>query len=99
MLMRAHLRNVDARPDVFVLPDIFILDEKMKIALPAHEKFSYVSVLDAVCPARQCPLALDGGIPLAWDHAHLTAEGSVYVAARIAKLPGLKAVLAEASPR
>ena len=79
MLMRAHLRHVDPRPDDFVLPDIFALDQQMKAALPAHEKFSYISVVDAVCPARQCPLTIDGGIPLAWDHAHLTAEGSVYV--------------------
>jgi peptidoglycan/LPS O-acetylase OafA/YrhL len=90
MLMRAHLRNVEARPDDFVLPDIFALDEKMKAALPGNEKFSYISVLDAICPARQCPLTLDGGIPLSWDHAHLTAEGSVYVAGRLLPLLGLK---------
>ena len=83
MLMRAHLRAVDARPEDFVLPDIFALDQKMKAALPASEKFSYVSVVDAICPARQCPLTIDGGIPLAWDHAHLTAEGSVYVMGRL----------------
>ena len=64
-----------------MLPDIFALDAKMKAALPAHDKFTYVSVLDAVCPARQCPLTVGDGIPLAWDHAHLTAEGSVYVMA------------------
>jgi len=84
MLMRAHLRQVDARPDDFVLPDIFALDQNMKAALPAHEGFSYVSVLDAICPERQCPLTIDGGIPLAWDHAHLTAEGSIYVVERLA---------------
>jgi hypothetical protein len=39
MLMRAHLRHVDARSDDFVLPDIFDLDRKMKAALPAQEKF------------------------------------------------------------
>ncbi|SHL64906.1 Peptidoglycan/LPS O-acetylase OafA/YrhL, contains acyltransferase and SGNH-hydrolase domains [Bradyrhizobium lablabi] len=84
MLMRAHLRQVDARPDDFVLPEIFDLDRNMKAALPAHEGFSYISVVDVICPARQCPLTLDGGIPLAWDHAHLTAEGSVYVVSRLA---------------
>ena len=89
MLMRAHLRQVEPVSDDFVLPDIFPLDEKMKAALPAHEKFSYVSVLDAVCPARQCPLTIDSGIPLAWDHAHLTAEGSVYVMQRIVPLLGV----------
>jgi len=90
MLMRAHLRGVDARPDDFVLSDIFALDEKMKAALRGNEKFSYVSVVDAICPARQCPLVVDGGIPLAWDHAHLTAEGSVYVIDKLIPLLGLK---------
>jgi len=55
----------------------------MRAALPADAKFSYVSVVDAVCPARQCPLTIAGGIPLSWDHAHLTAEGSTYVMARV----------------
>jgi peptidoglycan/LPS O-acetylase OafA/YrhL len=90
MLMRAHLRHVDADPKEFVLPDIFILDQKMKAALPAHEKFSYISVVDAICPSRQCPLTIDGGIPLSWDHAHLTAEGSAYVIDRLAPTLGLK---------
>jgi peptidoglycan/LPS O-acetylase OafA/YrhL len=88
MLMRAHLRNLDPPAEDFVLPDIFALDEMMKAALPAHDGFSYVSVLDAVCPARRCPLTADG-IPLAWDHAHLTAEGSVYVSNRLVPLLGL----------
>jgi hypothetical protein len=86
MLMRAHLRQVEARADDFVLPDIFIFDERMKAALPAHDKFSYISVTDAVCPLRQCPLTLDGGVPLAWDHAHLTAEGSSYVMEKVAPM-------------
>ena len=89
MLMRAHLRKVDARSDDFVLPDIFALDQNMQAALPAHDKFSYVSVLDAVCPERQCPLTVDGGIPLSWDHAHLTAEGSSYVMERLAPMLGM----------
>jgi peptidoglycan/LPS O-acetylase OafA/YrhL len=89
MLMRAHLRQVDARSDDFVLPDIFALDQSMQAALPAHDRFSYVSVLAAVCPARQCPLTVDGGIPLSWDHAHLTAEGSSYVMDRLAPTLGI----------
>jgi peptidoglycan/LPS O-acetylase OafA/YrhL len=89
MLMRAQLREIEPRPDDFVLPDIFLLDRNMKAALPAHDKFSYISVLDAVCPARQCPLTIEGGIPLAWDHAHLTAEGAVYVMHRLAPMLGI----------
>jgi len=90
MLVRAQLRHVEARSDDLLLPDIFVLDAKMKAALPVHEKFSYISVADAICPTRQCPLTIDGGIPLAWDHAHLTAEGSVYAMERLAPMLGLK---------
>jgi peptidoglycan/LPS O-acetylase OafA/YrhL len=90
MLMRAHLRHADIGADDFLLPDIFSLDEKMKAALPAQPKFSFISVVDALCPARQCPITIDGGIPLSWDHAHLTAEGSVYVMDRLLPMLGLK---------
>ena len=90
MLIRAHLRGVEARADDFVLPDIFDLDQNMRSALADSEQFSYLSVLDAACPARQCPLMLDGGVPIAWDHAHLTTEGSAYVTAKLVPKLGLE---------
>jgi peptidoglycan/LPS O-acetylase OafA/YrhL len=89
MLMRAELRHAELRADDFVLPEIFALDARMREALPPRDRFTYVSVLNAICPARQCPLTVGEDIPLAWDHAHLTAEGSEYVVARIAPLLGL----------
>ncbi len=90
MLVRAQLRHIDPQPEDFVLPDIFVLDQKMKAALPAQDKFSYISVVDTICPAQQCPLTIGDGIPLAWDHAHLTAEGSVYVMGKVTPLLGIK---------
>ena len=63
--------------------------EQMKAALPRSEKFSYLSVLDTICPSRQCPLTIDS-IPLAWDHAHLTGEGSVYAMERLAPMLELR---------
>jgi peptidoglycan/LPS O-acetylase OafA/YrhL len=90
MLVRAYLRHVDPVANDFVLPDIFALDRMMKAALPAQDRFSYLSVLDAVCPAQQCPLTIENGVPLAWDHAHLTAEGSAYVVSRLTPQMGLK---------
>jgi peptidoglycan/LPS O-acetylase OafA/YrhL len=89
MLMRAQLRGAELRADDFILPDIFELDARIRTALPSRDKFSYVSVVNAVCPARQCPLTIGEDIPFAWDHAHLTAEGSEYVVNRIAALLGL----------
>jgi peptidoglycan/LPS O-acetylase OafA/YrhL len=90
MLLRLHLRQAEARADDLLLPDVFALDAKMRTALPTTSKFSYVSVLNAMCPARHCPVTLDDGVPLAWDHAHLTAEGSVLVMERLMPRLGLK---------
>jgi hypothetical protein len=90
MLLRAHLRGVVPKAGDVVLPDIFTLDTMMRTALPAGDRFAYVSVVAAVCPARQCPVTIDDGVPLSWDHAHLTAEGSVYVMQRLLPLLGLK---------
>jgi peptidoglycan/LPS O-acetylase OafA/YrhL len=90
MLLRLHLRQAEVRADDLLLPDVFMLDAKMRAALPAAGKFSYVSVLNAMCPARHCPVTLDGDVPLAWDHAHLTAEGSVLVMERLLPRLGLK---------
>jgi peptidoglycan/LPS O-acetylase OafA/YrhL len=89
MLMRAQLRGVELRSDDFILPDIFELDARMRTALPSRDKFSYLSVVNAICPARQCPLTIGEDVPLAWDHAHLTAEGSEYVVNRLATALGL----------
>jgi peptidoglycan/LPS O-acetylase OafA/YrhL len=89
MLIRAHLRGVEARADDFVRSDIFDLDQRMRLALQDSEQFTYLSVLDAACPARQCPPTLDGGVPIAWDHAHLTTEGSDYVMGKIVPKLGL----------
>jgi peptidoglycan/LPS O-acetylase OafA/YrhL len=86
MLARARLRGVEARPEDVLLPDIFSFDQTMRAALPNTPDFHYVSVVNAICPARHCPLTVDDDVPLAWDHAHLTAEGSVYVSERLVPL-------------
>ena len=90
MLLRLHLRRAEAHANDLLLTDVFALDARMQAALPASDRFAYVSVLVAMCPARQCPVTLDGGVPLAWDHAHLTAEGSVLVMQKLLPKLGLK---------
>ncbi|NPU10332.1 acyltransferase family protein [Bradyrhizobium sp. 83002] len=89
MLARATLRGVTPDPAAFVRSDVFALDAAMQAALPSGEGFSYVSILSAVCKGDHCPLTV-GGVPLSFDHAHLTAEGSVHVMAKIVPqlLPG-----------
>jgi hypothetical protein len=85
MLARATLRGLTPDPAAFVRSDIFALDQAMQAALPTGEGLSYVSILSAVCDQRSCPLT-EGGVPLSFDHAHLTAEGSVHVMAKVAPL-------------
>lgn len=46
---------------------------------------AYFSVLREACAGKQCPLVV-AGAPLVWDRAHLTAEGSVLVIARLTSL-------------
>ncbi|MEW6769226.1 MAG: acyltransferase family protein [Pseudomonadota bacterium] len=80
MILRADVRHLDPSSlDDLVLPDIFTLDATMKAAMPSAPGLSYVSVLDAACPNAKCPVYAGEGIPLAFDQAHLTAEGSALV--------------------
>lgn len=94
MLLRAEIRKIDPLPlQDLVVPDIFELDMTMKSAIPVQDGITYVSVLDAACIEHKCPAALASGEPLSWDHAHLTAKGSVLIAgyiARAAQLPLLR---------
>jgi SGNH domain (fused to AT3 domains) len=40
----------------------------------------YVSLYRAICPAQQCRVTDQDGLPLAFDYGHLTANGSTFVA-------------------
>ena len=51
----------------------FALDEKLKAALPGAP---YISILNIACPGHRCP-AFAGNVPLSFDKAHLTREGSI----------------------
>jgi hypothetical protein len=62
----------------------------MKEAMAGFDRLSYVSVVDAICPKRKCPLTTAENLPLTWDHAHLTAEGSSYVMAILVQIMGVK---------
>jgi len=86
LLIHAMSRNGGSPLPVsdMIRPDIFAGDAKMKAALPNSENFTYISVLDAVCPHQACPAVVGGGVPLTWDYGHLTSEGSIYV---VGKLP------------
>ena len=95
MLLRATARNADLLPaESLVVPEIFELDRQMKLSIPPQNGIPYVSILDAVCPQRKCPTVLTSGVPLAWDHAHLTPEGSTFAVDKL--MPAIKQLLPNA---
>jgi SGNH domain (fused to AT3 domains) len=85
LLIRAILRHLNLQQirDI-VRPDIFSFDARMRAALPPSDKFTYVSVVDAVCPNHECPVMVADDIPLVWDYGHLTIEGSSFVVEKLA---------------
>ncbi len=85
MLLRAQARGVSPSVDELLEPGNFDLDKQMKDEFQNESGLTYVSVLDAVCPQRQCPVLLAGGVPLTWDSKHLTPEGSILIGQHIAK--------------
>lgn len=91
MILRAEIRQIEPIPvKDWIVPDIFALNAKMKSSILVRDGISYVSILDVVCPEQKCPARLADGVPLSWDHAHLTAEGSILIGSHIAqaaKLP------------
>lgn len=80
LVMRARARNVELTTAQLQLPSIFTLDDLMRSNFPSRSGLTYFSILDAVCPRRQCPVWLDGGGLTSFDSFHLTGEGSRYVA-------------------
>jgi len=58
------------------------LDTKLR-ALAAAKGAGYISLLDILCQGDDCTTFAAPGIPLQFDIAHLTAEGSVWLAEKL----------------
>lgn len=72
--------------DKILLHRIFAEDRKLADRFVTRDGVPYISILEPMCPQQRCPLAL-GDVPLFWDHAHLTREGSdLYSAAIVGQL-------------
>jgi peptidoglycan/LPS O-acetylase OafA/YrhL len=64
------------------------LDAKLR-GLAAAKGAAYISLIDALCQAETCTTFAAPGVPLQFDIAHLTAEGSVWLAKRLRELKAL----------
>ncbi|HEY0219818.1 MAG TPA: acyltransferase family protein, partial [Afipia sp.] len=93
LMMRAKAREIELDLAKLQQPAAFDLDNLMRANFPSRKGLTYFSILDAVCPNRQCPIWLDNDRLISFDNFHLTGEGSLYVAPYIAA--AIKADLAQ----
>lgn len=59
------------------------IDARMKKYLSDRDDITYISVIDTVCNEGQCPITV-GGVPVHFDSAHLTREGSILFGQKLA---------------
>ncbi|MDB5648729.1 MAG: hypothetical protein JWL62_249 [Hyphomicrobiales bacterium] len=95
-LPRLLARSVAAKDPSLVIagrdPGRAALDKAFAKGL-AGEPATYVSIIDALCDARDCTTLDENGDPLQFDYGHFTASGARLLARRLvaAKTPGLSA--------
>jgi peptidoglycan/LPS O-acetylase OafA/YrhL len=63
--------------------DAFALDGAMRALAAEKHIAGYISLVDAMCPERNCSLYANADAPMESDSNHLTAEGSIAMAQRI----------------
>ena len=83
ILAHRALRGLDSNLQSYLGKGLFEFDKKMATDFPDTDGFSFVSVLQSVCPEGNCPTLLNGSVPLQWDTFHLTAPGSEYIVSKI----------------
>jgi SGNH domain (fused to AT3 domains) len=67
----------------YLEPAIFDIDERMSRKFAGIEGVYFISILRSVCSGASCPPLVGGKVPMQWDNAHLTAEGSIFVVGKI----------------
>jgi peptidoglycan/LPS O-acetylase OafA/YrhL len=67
----------------YLEPAIFDIDERMSRKFAGIEGVYFISILKSVCSGASCPPLVGGKVPMQWDNAHLTAEGSIFVVGKI----------------
>lgn len=77
---RSHL---PAGKSFMPIEGAFKADDRMREIARSYPSVQYVSILDAICRARECPLKVAPETPITWDIIHLTPEGSRFVVAQL----------------
>jgi peptidoglycan/LPS O-acetylase OafA/YrhL len=76
------LSELRGRPDLARQqrdPAMFALDERVRRAV-AGTGVGYVSMMTNMCTPTDCRTLTDAGVPMQYDYAHLTPQGSAQVA-------------------
>jgi len=76
LLVRSELHDAPGLARRHRREECFDLDEKMR-SVVTDAGGLYVSVIDALCPKRNCTLLTRSGDPLQCDYGHLTVPGSI----------------------
>src|SRR5690606_6621842 len=66
LLIRALTRGADPlKSQDLTIGDLFTGDARLRGSLPKEtEGFRYLSIVDIICPKKECPLTVEGGAPL-----------------------------------
>jgi peptidoglycan/LPS O-acetylase OafA/YrhL len=78
--------TLNSKANDFLVPGLFDLDQRMSTDFANSQNVLYVSILNAICVERVCPVFVNNSVPIGWDTIHLTAEGSLFVVDRILPL-------------
>jgi len=71
--------------DAAVHPDSFEHDEMLKLSLAEISGVKYISLLDIMCPGKQCQHFDAAGWPILVDDSHLSVAASYELVGRIAE--------------
>lgn len=94
LIALSYLKDDPGLPDRFMQARQVRLDARF-VDFAQREGFPYISAYRAICP-DQCQRLAANGMPLQYDTAHLTDEGSLFMAERLA--PMLRQQLKTSAP-
>ncbi|MGY3452567.1 acyltransferase family protein [Bradyrhizobium sp. USDA 4353] len=78
-LVSRELTHFPPDKSFLALDESFAVDAHLRQLSRGYENVRFISVLQAACPNRICPLTANAETPIVWDTLHLTPEGSHYV--------------------
>ncbi|WP_257164565.1 acyltransferase family protein [Bradyrhizobium sp. SRS-191] len=82
-LVSRELTHFPPDKSFIALEASFAADDHLRQLSRRYENVKFISVLQAACPNRICPLTANTDTPIVWDTLHLTPEGSHYVLERL----------------